>query len=70
MATISPKFFFLEKTPPDFFVLLFLLPFQTGFIRQNENRLNVFNSPDEVLDGFDKLLQTTIEGNLKWLNTI
>jgi len=41
-----------------------------GFIRVNENRMNVFVEPEKVIDGFEELLKKTIEGNLKWLNTI
>ncbi len=44
---------------------------EKGFIRTNENRLKVFASADEVIDGFEDLLaRGGIQGNLKWLNTI
>jgi uncharacterized protein (TIGR00730 family) len=43
---------------------------EKGFIRVNENRLNVFSSAEQVLPGFEELFKVTVTSNLVWLNTI
>ncbi len=43
---------------------------EKGFIRQNENRLNVFQTPAQVLPGFEELFKVSVTSNLVWLETI
>ncbi len=43
---------------------------EKGFIRPTENRLHVFNSPEEVLPGFEELFKTEVTSTVVWLNTI